>query len=100
MSRAPHRALQDADDSRVVADLRGWPFTREATNTERTLLGAAGYDLPPDSPTVVDWLTTAVRRRRWPAATVRVSPATTTAPPTTGEAVPPATTTAPPTTTP
>ena len=63
--------LQDAEDSRAVADLslagaRGWPFEREATSAERTLLAAAGHELPDDALTVVDWLTKAVRRRRWP----------------------------------
>jgi hypothetical protein len=63
-----------AEDTRALADqslahARGWPFERPVTDAERTLLAAVGYELPDDAATTVDYLTTAVRRRRWPVAT-------------------------------
>ncbi len=61
------------EDSRALADstlahARGWPFDRPVTDTERVLLSALGYELPDDAVTTVDYLTTAVRRRRWAVA--------------------------------
>lgn len=68
--------LQDREDSRAVADKdRGAGFERPATDTERTLLAAAGYALPADGVTVVGWLSPGLRRRTWPAATTTTTTA-------------------------
>ncbi|PQE01401.1 hypothetical protein CYL16_04780 [Mycobacterium sp. EPG1] len=42
-------------------------FTRPATDTEKTLLGALGYTVPDDLTTRVSFPSPLVRRRRWPA---------------------------------
>ena len=42
-----------------------WPFTRPATDTERTLLTALGYALPDALTTEVSHLVPGVRRRTW-----------------------------------
>lgn len=71
-------ALLAAEDGRKIADLEllareGWPVSRPATPTERTLLLAAGFDLPPDDPanpaataTTLTRLTPGTVRRTWP----------------------------------
>ncbi|TFV78376.1 hypothetical protein E4P39_03945 [Blastococcus sp. CT_GayMR19] len=66
-------SLQDAEDTRLVADrsladVRGWPFERPTTPTERTLLATAGITVDEDATCLVDYLSPGIRRRTWLAA--------------------------------
>lgn len=61
-----------AEDATQAADAeRGYrhhfrPGVRRATDAERTLLAACGFELPADAKTYLDWLVEpAVRRRSW-----------------------------------
>jgi len=63
--------LRRAEDATQAAD-RQHPryfvgFVRPATPAERTLLTYLGHTLPEELTTVVRWVTTGCRNRRWPA---------------------------------
>ncbi|MFQ1000468.1 hypothetical protein [Modestobacter sp. SSW1-42] len=60
-------SLQDAEDSRLVAD-QNFYGARPTTPTERTLLAAAGITVSEDATCLVEWLSPGVRRRTWLAA--------------------------------
>ncbi len=57
-------SLQDAEDSRLVAD-QGRNGERPTTPAERTLLAAAGIAVADDATCLVQWLSPGVRRRTW-----------------------------------
>jgi len=58
-------SLQDAEDSRLVADKDRGDGPRPTTPTERTLLAAAGITVADDALCLVEWLSPGVRRRTW-----------------------------------
>jgi hypothetical protein len=58
----PFQSYEDATQHR---DYFHSPRTRPATDTERTLLAALGYELPDELTTYVRWIGP-LRQRRWP----------------------------------